>query len=313
VFATLAPRLRDNGWASVIPVANPGKRPLISGWQAYNRAAPTEVEVDLWCSAHPCAGIGLAYGPDRVLGVDLDFLDVGAAARAEAAVVDVLGINDCVRIGRSPKRLLLYRVAPGLVVPGKAFGGYELFSTTCQTVLFGTHPDTGQPYYWPGRSPEDISPQNLPLATQGALNALIGALGPLCGRLGQKHRQSLIPLAHGRVAEWLQAFNDLDGNPVDLCRAAVEVAPGGDRYPTAFSAVVALVRIGLSDAKIITNVILPYLERFDRREQPARQTAIMSGLRWARREIGPDAATIAETIRSSDMFARWKARWRHRT
>ena len=77
MFATLAPRLRDNGWASVIPVANPGKCPLVAGWQAYNRAAPTEREVALWCSAHPGAGIGLAYGPDRVLGVDLDFLDAG--------------------------------------------------------------------------------------------------------------------------------------------------------------------------------------------------------------------------------------------
>ena len=55
----------------------------------------------------------------------------------------------------------------------------------------------------------------------------------------------------------------MDGKPIDLCRAAVEVAPEGDRYPTAFSAVVALVRIGLSDAEIITDVILPYLERFD--------------------------------------------------
>ena len=175
MFATLAPRLRDNGWASVIPVANPGKRPLISGWQAYNRAAPTEGEVDLWCSAHPDAGIGLAYGPDRVLGVDLDFLEPAAAARAEAAAFDTLGPSDYSRIGQLPKRLLLYLAAPGLIVPGKAFGGYELFSTTCQTVLFGTHPKTGQPYYWPGRSPEDSSPDDLPVVGQEALNALIGA------------------------------------------------------------------------------------------------------------------------------------------
>ena len=148
-------------------------------------------------------------------------------------------------------------------MPGKAFGGYELFSTTCQTVLFGTHPDTGQPYYWPGRSPEDTSPDDLPVVGQEALNALIEALEPLCSRLGPKHRQPVASPAHGRVAQWLQAFNDLDGKPVDLCRAAVEAAPEGDRYPTAFSAVVALVRIGLSDAEIITNVIQPYLERFD--------------------------------------------------
>ena len=226
-----------------------------------------------------------------MLGVDLDFLEPAVAARAEAAAFDTLGPNDCSRIGQLPKRLLLYLAAPGLIVPGKAFGGYELFSTTCQTVLFGTHPKTGQPYYWPGRSPEDSSPDDLPVVGQEALNALIRALEPLCGRLGPKHRQPVASPAHGRVAEWLQAFNDIDGKPVDLCRAAVEAAPEGDRYPTAFSAVVALVRIGLSDAEIITNVILPYLERFDRRERPDRRTAIMSGLRWARREIGPDAAS----------------------
>ena len=309
MFATLAPRLRDNGWASVIPVANPGKRPLISGWQAYNRAAPTEVEVDLWCSAHPCAGIGLAYGPDRVLGVDLDFLEPAAAARAEAAAFDTLGPNDCFRIGQLPKRLLLYRAAPGLIVPGKAFGGYELFSTTCQTVLFGTHPDTGQPYYWPGRSPEDSSPDDLPVVGQEALNALIGALEPLCSRLGPKHRQPVASPAHGRVAQWLQAFNDMDGKPVDLCRAAVEAAPEGDRYPTAFSAIVALVRIGLSDAEIIQHVVEPYLARFDQRSRPDRQRAIMSGLRWAREQIGPDAEAIAAAMRSDQIFARWRARW----
>ena len=295
-------------------VRHPGRQswqaPLISGWQAYNRAAPSEVEVDLWCSAHPCAGIGLAYGPDRVLGVDFDFLEPAAAARAEAAAFDTLGPNDCFRIGQPPKRLLLYRAAPGLIVPGKAFGGYELFSTTCQTVLFGTHPKTGQPYYWPGLSPEDTSPDDLPVVGQEALNALIRALEPLCSRLGPKYRQPVASPAHGRVAQWLQAFNDIGGRPDDLCRAAVEVAPEGDRYPTAFSAVVALVRIGLSDAEIITNVILPYLDRFDRRQLHDRRTAIMSGLRWARREIGPDAAAIAASIRSSDMFARWKARWR---
>ena len=75
MFAELAPRLLDNGWGSLIPLANPGKRPIIPGWDAYNRAPPTDREVDAWCRAYPNAGIGLVYGPDGVLGVDLDFLD----------------------------------------------------------------------------------------------------------------------------------------------------------------------------------------------------------------------------------------------
>ena len=216
-----------------------------------------------WCRDRSC----LRARP--VLGVDLDFLEPAAAARAEAAAFDTLGPNDCVRIGRPPKRLLLYRAAPGLIVPGKAFGGYEFFSTTCQTVLFGTHPDTGQLYYWPGRSPEDTSPGDLPVVGQEALNALIEALEPLCSRPGPKHRQPVgltsawacCPMAPGLQRPGWKARRSLSG--------AVEAAPEGDRYPTAFSAVVALVRIGLSDAEIITNVILPYLERFDHR-RPAR-------------------------------------------
>src|SRR5260370_3216594 len=178
MFGELGPRLRDDGWGSVRPVANPGKRPLIPGWEAYNRAPPTDREVDAWCTFYPNAGIGLAYGPDGLLGVDLDFLEPAVAARVEAIVREALGQSDCLRIGRPPKRLLLYRAGPGLSVPGKAFGGYEIFSTTGQTVLYGTHPDTGRPYYWPGKSPEDVSPSDLPVVDQAPLNGMAGALAP---------------------------------------------------------------------------------------------------------------------------------------
>ena len=310
MFATLAPRLRDNGWGSLIPVANPGKRPVIPGWDACNRTAPEDHEVDAWRSAYPSAGIGLAYGPDGVLGVDLDFTEPSAAARAESIVRETLGPNDCVRIGRLPKRLLLYRAAQGLRVPGKAFGGYELFSNSGQTVLYGTHPDTQQPYYWPALSPEDVGPEDLPVAGQTALDAMIDALAPLCSRSGHARPASPASDSGGRVADWLRSFNSTDAKPVDLCRAAVEAAPEGDRYPTAFSAIVALVRVGLTDDEIIEHIVDPYLARFDRRSLPDRQRAIMSGLQWARAQIGPDAEVIAATLRSDKIFARWHARWR---
>jgi Bifunctional DNA primase/polymerase, N-terminal len=124
MFAELALRLRD--WGSLMPVANPGRRPLIPGWEAYNRAPPTDGEVEAWCTSYPNAGIGLACGPDGLLGVDLDFLEPAVAERGEAIVRETLGQSDCLRIGRPPKRLLLYRAGPGLSVPGKAFGGYEI-------------------------------------------------------------------------------------------------------------------------------------------------------------------------------------------
>ena len=309
MFAELAPRLRNNGWGALIPVANSGKRPLVPGWDAYNRAPPTDCEVDAWCRAYPNAGIGLVYGPDGVLGVDLDFLDPAVAARADAIVRETLGPNDCVRIGRSPKRLILYGAAPDLCVPGKSFGGYELFSGSGQTVLYGTHPDTLRRYKWLDYSPEDVSPSDLPIVGQAALDRLIEALGVLCSRVGRARPAGLASGGGGRVADWLRTFNSTDAKLVDLCRAAVEAAPEGDRYPTAFSAIVALVHVGLTDAEIIQQVVEPYLARFDRHSHPDRHRSIMSGLRWAREQIGPDAEAIAAAMRSDQIFARWRARW----
>lgn len=311
MFAELAPRLLGNGWSSLIPVANPGKRPLIPGWNACNRAPPADHEIDAWCAAYPAAGVGLAYGPDGVLGVDLDFMDPEVAARADAIVREALGPNDCVRTGRLPKRLILYRAAPGLSVPGKVFGGYELFSGSGQTVLYGTHPDTGRSYYWPGQSPEHISPSDLPVIGQAALDRMIKALGALCSRVGRTRPAGTASGGGGRVADWLRTFNSTGAKPVDLCRAAVEAAAEGDRYPTAFSAIVVLVRVGHADAEIIEHVVDPYLARFDQRSLPDRQRAIMSGLRWARAQVGPDAEVIAAALRSDQVFARWRARWHH--
>ena len=313
MYRTLAPKLRDNGWRSIIPIANPGKRALMLNWDACNRTAPEDREVDAWCFAYPNAGIGLAYGPDGVLGVDVDFLDPSVAAKASTIVNETLGPNDCVRIGQSPKRLLLYRAAAGLNVPGKAFGGYELFSSSGQTALYGVHPDTRQPYSWPCLSPEDIGPNDLPVATQAALDTMIHALAPLCGRIDHQQRGGIAAVDSGRVADWLRRFNVDGAAPAALCRAAVEAAPEGDRYPTAFSAVVALVRIGLSDDEIIMQVVEPYLARFDQRSLPRRRQAIMSGLQWARAQIGPDAETLAASLRTDAMFGRWQDRWRHRT
>jgi hypothetical protein len=311
MFAALAPKLRDNGWGAVMPVANPGKRPLVSGWDAYNRAPPNDHEVDAWCTTYPNAGIGFAYGPDGVLGVDLDFLDPAVAARADSIVGEVLGHSECVRIGRLPKSLLLYRATPGLSVPGKAFGGYELFSSSGQTVLYGTHPDTATPYYWPDRSPEDVSPNDLPLVGQTALSSMIEALAPLCSRVGYTRPAGAAYGGGGRVAAWLRTFNRTNAKPVDLCRVAIEAAPEGDRYPTAFSAIAALVRVGLTDTDIIQHIVEPYLARFDQRSRPERHRAIMSGLRWARVQIGADAEAIAAALHSNQIFASWRARWQH--
>ena len=133
---------------------------------------------------------------------------------------------------------------------------------------------------------------------------MVGALAPLCSRVGRTQPAGPASGSGGRVADWLRIFNTTDAKPLDLCRAAVEAAPEGDRYPTTFSAIVALVRVGFTDAEIVQHVVEPYLARFDRRSQPDSPTAIMSGLRWARAHIGPDADAIAARIMRSQICLR---------
>jgi bifunctional DNA primase/polymerase-like protein len=101
MFADLASHLRGMGWLAIIPLMPRGrdrdgnlvntKRPAISGWQVFNSRAPTDSEVSAWARSYPAGGIGLAYGPDRVVGIDLDWQDHKTAAATWDIAQRILG------------------------------------------------------------------------------------------------------------------------------------------------------------------------------------------------------------------------------
>lgn len=323
MFAPLAPKLIANGWSSLIPLR--GKVPLIHGWSQFNLKPPSEGLIEQWSQRYANAGIGLVFGPDKVVSVDLDWLEATTARRAYELTIEICGQSDFFRIGQPPKRMVFYRIAPGLIVPGKSFGGYELFYATGQAVLFSIHPHTGLPYVWPKRSPENGRPNDLPLLTQVALDALQKALVPFChqglrredntGYLSKESERGSSTLVsdhnNGRVAAWLKICRDSsDQNPLDLCRGGVSAARPGDRYPTAFGAVVALVMLGRTDAEICASVIVPYSSLFERHEAPRRVASMRSALKWARGRIGPDAVTIEQNTGAAHIADHWNRRWR---
>jgi hypothetical protein len=141
VFADLAPALYANGFRSLLPIIPREKRPAFAKWQEFNQRNPTQFELSSWVAAYSGYGIGLAYGPDGVTGIDLDFTVADVAKLAYEIVVSMLGATPLIRVGLPPKKLMLYRCSPGgLNVVGKAFGGFEVFTRSGQTVLFGVHP-----------------------------------------------------------------------------------------------------------------------------------------------------------------------------
>jgi hypothetical protein len=323
-FAATAMAMRNRGWQSLVPITPAKKRPCISEWQRWGTTPPSPAQIAAWGVQYPDAGLGLVYGgPENVLAVDLDWLDDRAYA-AWAKTKSLLGPTPLVREGLHPKKLMLYRFEPPLVLPGKAFGNFEIFHAAgTQTVFAGVHPDTGAPYRWiAGATPADIGPQELPLVTPAQVLALIDALRPLCGdapvKSGKGSRsktprvyapsgQGASDRTSGTVAS---VISDLREHAEPMVRAIeiVRHSTPGNRYPNAFGCTVALVRMGYSDAEINAQLVPAYAKLFLPSEHRQRVDALQSALRWARGEIGEDAKALTVTAQAQSIESWWRAR-----
>lgn len=285
MFGRLAHTLRDVGWGALIPLVPGEKRPAISQWERYNEHAPTDLLIDHWVKTQPHAGIGLAYGPDRVIGSDLDFLDSNKAATARTINDEHLGRSPMIRIGRAPKVLAFYRAAPGLIVPAKNFGGFELFSNTGQTVLYGIHPDTRRPYHWPEESPETISPEDLPIVSQAMLDAFLAAMEPLREDRVTTRGGTTITNT-GATAEWLGQFNSMTtaAEMIDAAATGIRGVGVGARHATMQAATMALVMRGIAPNEFLAQIEAAYTATLNEAEAIQRRNAVKDAARWADRK-----------------------------
>jgi hypothetical protein len=173
-MADLGARLVDNGYA-VIPIMPGTKKPGrfiggawrdYPGWTKHCQRPTTENELAVW-SQWPDAGVGIACG--TVAAVDIDVADADVAVRIETLARERLGETPALRIGRAPKRLLVYRMdAP--------FKGFKLMpiEVLCegqQFVAYHIHPDTSRPYEWPEESLADIDIGRLPVISEAQARA----------------------------------------------------------------------------------------------------------------------------------------------
>lgn len=281
MFGRLALKLRDNGWAAIIPLLLGEKRPAISRWETYNITPPSDLQIGRWAETHPLCGIGLVYGPDQVLGVDLDYVDPEKAAAARAVNDRYLCGSPMIRVGRLPKVLVFYRAAPGLQVPGKSFGGFELFRYSGQTVLYGIHPDTSRPYQWPEESPETLSPEDLPVVTQAMLDAFLAAMDPL--REDRVRHNGTIITNAGKTATWLRQFSQMT-TPAEMIEAACTGIRGvgvGARHQTMQAATMALVMRGVEPAQFVDAIEAAYTATLTQEEALTRRNAVRDAARWA--------------------------------
>ena len=177
-MADYGERLMDNGY-SVIPIMPGSKVPgRFSGgeWSPYpdwsrHCDRPTKpFEVDIW-RRWPGCGVGIATG--SVVGIDIDIMDAALAIKLVELATSMLGDTPCLRIGRAPKRLLVY----GATTPfaGRKRHPLELLARGQQFVAYAVHPDTGQPYAWPDGGLVDLPWDSLPAVDEAQCHAFLDA------------------------------------------------------------------------------------------------------------------------------------------
>ena len=164
-YRRLAPHLHANGYR-VFP-AKPGtKQPAVKNWTRFCRQAPSLEQVLKW-GASPipygillacgCGNDGVCYG-----AVDLDEDDRERSAQLSALTKRILGDTPLVRIGRPNRRVLLYALSPSAATSRNLHDKVGLICDRRCVVLYGIHPQTGQPYTWEGPGPEDVPAWDLP-------------------------------------------------------------------------------------------------------------------------------------------------------
>jgi hypothetical protein len=178
-MSELGARLVDNGYP-VLPLIPNTKVPgaYLSGqWRPYSdwtkhcTRGTKAFELDLW-SRWPGAGIGVAGGV--VVGVDIDIVQDAALCSEVAGMArHMLGDTPALRIGMAPKRLLVYRAET--VFAGFKRHPIEILARGQQFVAEAIHPETGQPYYWPGESLADLDISQLPVVTEAQCRAFAEA------------------------------------------------------------------------------------------------------------------------------------------
>lgn len=177
-MADYGERLVDNGY-SVIPIMPGSKVPgqfrggewsPYPDWTRHCDRPTKSFEVDIW-RRWPGCGVGIATG--AVVGIDIDILDGALAIRLADLAASMLGDTPCLRIGRAPKRLLVYRAATPFA--GRKRHPLELLARGQQFVAYAVHPDTGRPYDWPEESLVELPLSRLPVVDEAGCAAFLDA------------------------------------------------------------------------------------------------------------------------------------------
>ena len=176
LFVQLAPTLVANGWRPLPGYADT-KRPSIKNWNHFNLEPWTQDKLhEIMAGQGQLEGelVCLAVQKD-IVAIDLDLEEEAYANIAYDRAQQFLGFTPLLRIGREPRKLLIYRNDGS--IKSRKFHPIEIFAGSGQIVGFGFHAKAGRDYRWPHESPRELSvnSQSIPIISQGQLDRFLSA------------------------------------------------------------------------------------------------------------------------------------------
>lgn len=171
MYARLAEKLADTGWANCIPLVPGTKRALVP-WRVHRIFVVTDEQRAAWGRRFADAGVGYVLEPE-VVAVEADVLDSSTAERLGVLAEQILGVTPLIRIGRAPKWMRFYGTDE--LVPKIAAHPIEVIPASYHTVLYGVHEFTRRPYLWLDGEPLDTPPERLPRVTPADLERFVDA------------------------------------------------------------------------------------------------------------------------------------------
>lgn len=161
-FATHGLQLLAAGFE---PIPLNGKRPFLKHWEDVVLSVD---QLGFWVEKYGACNVGIRTA--NLAPVDIDFYDAVVSDAIAHSFAAQFG-KAPVRIGQAPKQLLAYAAkAPGTkitsaswVSPDGKENRVEILGVGQQFVVSGIHPDTQQPYAWPGESLLDMELWEMPV------------------------------------------------------------------------------------------------------------------------------------------------------
>lgn len=238
-YRDLAPRLFDNGWRNVIPLTN-GKAPVFKWGPIQHRDMTNETLAYLIRRFGDAPRVGMVFGPVRKLvAIDIDVLHLPTMDKIIAICCETLPDPKFVRVGNSPKSLLLYR---GTVKSAKPHP-IEIFGSSGQVAVLGPHPTANCDYTWINKSIIDHTPDDLDEVTQEQIDKFLA-----------RCREHVVPRdVMGQAIEWSDFSKLADERRMygaDAAARQVMNIKEGDRHNVLLSVVGWLVNDGHSPEEI---------------------------------------------------------------